>query len=154
MDSSSAWMDYPHAGVGDEYIVMGGNMFTQAGQYVESRVWAFDKTDLYAGNAVTSVQNTIPGGDFTPQPVNLHGYSTGTWPAHGNDHYLIADQYDGANYTVLRWNIPGNSFTTVGTVNLGSRGIPGFGSPERGQRPSRATTTARSTSSIATAPAG
>ncbi len=117
-------MDYPHAGVGDAHIVVGGNMFTLGGSFSDSRVWAFDKSDLYAGNPVTAVQNTIPGGSSTPQPLNLHGFSAGTWPSYGNDHYILVDPYDGATYTVLRWDIAGNSLTTIGTVNLGSASFP------------------------------
>ncbi len=124
MNSSSAWMDYPHAGVGDEYIVVGGNMFSLGGSFVDSRVWAFNKNDLYAGNPVTTVQNTVPGGASTPQPTNLHGFNTGTWPAHGNDHYILSDPFDGATYSVLRWDIAANSLTTIGSVNLGSAGFP------------------------------
>ena len=110
------------------------------------RVWAFDKSDLYAGNPVTAVQNTIPGGSSTPQPLNLHGFSTGTWPSYGNDHYILVDPYDGATYTVLRWDIAGNSLTTIGTVNLVRRASR-FRSPRAGAATSRATTTARSISS-------
>ncbi len=123
LNTASEWLDYPHAGVGDEYITMGGNMFSYAGGFVESRAWAWLKSDLYAGNAVTSVQTSLAS-IFTVQPLNLHGYSTNTWPLHGNDVYILGDLFNGSNYRIFRWTVPTNTLNTVGTVSLGSGGFP------------------------------
>jgi hypothetical protein len=125
VNTASDWLDYPHMGVGDSYVVFGGNMFTYSSMYNGSRMWALDKDDLYAGAAVTASQINVPGGLFTPQPLNLHGWSDGTWPDHGGDVYVLAGVYDGQNYGVLRWDVPGGSVTTVGTADLGAAGFPG-----------------------------
>ncbi len=99
--------DYPHTGVGDNYIVVGANQFGGAipGGF-EGRVWALDKADMYAGDPLTpfSFSTTIDYG--TPQPLNLHGYDQGTWPALGDTHYFVTDLYDGCTQQVWEWNIP------------------------------------------------
>ena len=93
-------------------------MFTYAGQFAGARMYAFDKSDLYAGNPVTAVTSGVGSGLFTPQPLNLHGQSTGTWPAFGDSQYVLLGQ--GSASTVLyEWNIATNVTTTVGTTTLG-----------------------------------
>jgi hypothetical protein len=126
VNTTSDWLDYPHMGVGDDYVVVGGNMFNydSPASFTTSRMWAMAKSDLYAGAGVTAVQEDVPSGLFTPQPLNLHGWSNGSWPSHGGDVYVIADLYDGVNYRLFRWNIPAGTVATVGTANLGAAGFP------------------------------
>jgi hypothetical protein len=110
--------DYPHTGVGDNYIVVGANQFGGGipGGF-EGRVWALDKADMYAGDPLTAItfSTGIDGG--TPQPLHLHGYDQGTWPALGNTHYVVTDLYDGCTQQVLEWNIPAAP-TIVASFNL------------------------------------
>lgn len=105
LNSSGGWLDYPHAGVGDNYIFMGGNIFSFGGSFVEGRIYAFNKAGLYSGSPVTAIARGLTGVYDTPQPINLHGASTGTWPSWGDSHYFIAEPYDGINYTLLEWDI-------------------------------------------------
>jgi len=75
---------------------------------------------MYAGQSAAAVSVGLGNQPDTPQPLNLHGYSQGTWPTSG-PHYFFADAtYDGANYTVYAWSDPFgvNNFSTVGTVDL------------------------------------
>ncbi|MBE2201943.1 MAG: hypothetical protein IAE79_25270 [Anaerolinea sp.] len=122
LNSSAGWMDYPHAGVGDSFIFMGGNIFTLGGNFVEGRIYAFNKSNLYAGNPVTVIAQGLGSTYDTPQPINLHGYSTGTWPAWGNTHYFLGEPFDGANYTLFRWDTA--TLTNRGSINLGAGGFP------------------------------
>lgn len=97
---------------------MGANMFTSV--FLDSRIWAFDKQAMYAGRPATSVMRNLGSNEDTPQPLNLHGWSTGTWPTSG-PHYIVTETgYDGANHTVWSWNNPfgANTFTAVGSFNL------------------------------------
>jgi hypothetical protein len=115
--TANVFFDYPHAGVGDDYIFAGANMYTN--NFLESRVYAFDKADLYAGRAADWAMRPLPTSDDTPLPLHLHGWNQGTWNS-GPNHYFITDyQYDGARYRVWRWSNPLSSAPQpVGVVNL------------------------------------
>ncbi|MBX3059022.1 MAG: carboxypeptidase regulatory-like domain-containing protein [Anaerolineae bacterium] len=99
--------DYPHTGVGDSYIVMGANQFGGSipGGF-EGRVWAMDKSVMYAGGALTPVTFSTGGLEGTPQPLHLHGFAQGTWPSLGSTHYFATDPYDGCTVNIWQWNIP------------------------------------------------
>ena len=110
------FFDFPHAGIGEEGIFMGANLFS--GGFVRSDMWAINKADAYAGNAITPVVETI-GGD-TPQPMHAQGFPQGTWPA-GNTHYIVNDDaFDGTSYGVWAWTDPfgANTLTRLGAVDL------------------------------------
>lgn len=124
VNTATEWLDYPHAGIGDDYIVFGGNMFSMAGAYVEGRMWALEKSALYSGGAVSANQKTVPNGNSTPQPLNLHGIADSTWPTHGNDVYVLSEVYNGQHYPVYRWDVVAGSVTTVGTADLGAGSFP------------------------------
>ncbi len=116
--SASLFFDYPHAGVGRDAIYMGANIFTST--FLDSRVWAFDKTAMYNGQPAASVMRNLGGNEDTPQPLNLHGWNQGTWPTSG-PHYIFTETgYDGANHTVWAWTDPfgANTLTAVGAINL------------------------------------
>ncbi|MCL4267672.1 MAG: hypothetical protein KJ069_31155, partial [Anaerolineae bacterium] len=110
--------DYPHTGVGDSYIVAGGNQFGGSipGGF-EGRVWAMDKAVMYAGGALTPVTFSTGGIEGTPQPLHLHGFDQGTWPSLGSTHYFATDPYDGCTVNIWQWNIPAAP-TIVSTYDL------------------------------------
>jgi hypothetical protein len=118
------FFDYPHVGVGNEAIYMGGNIFRCRGpfgcRFAEARVWAFDKTAMYAGQPAASSSQGLPTSEDTPQPLNLHGWSQGTWPSGGPHYFFTNTNYNGDTYSVWSWNDPfgANSFGVVGTVDL------------------------------------
>jgi subtilisin-like proprotein convertase family protein len=119
--SASVFFDYPHAGVGNDAIYMGANMFSNtSGGFLDSRVWAFNKQAMYNGTAASSVMRNLGSNDDTPQPLNLHGWNQGTWPTSGPHYFFTETGYNGANHTVYSWSDPfgANNFSTVGTVNL------------------------------------
>jgi hypothetical protein len=110
--------DYPHTGVGDEYIVVGANQFGGAvPNGFEGRVWALDKGDMYAGGAMTPITASTTDLYGTPQPLHLHGFAQGTWPAYGNTHYFTTDLYDGCSVQIWEWNIPAAP-TITGNLDL------------------------------------
>ncbi|MBE7528546.1 MAG: hypothetical protein HND44_23745 [Chloroflexi bacterium] len=117
--------DYPHTGVGDSYIVAGANQFGGAipGGF-EGRVWAMDKSVMYAGGALTPVTFSTGGLEGTPQPLHLHGFAQGTWPSLGSTHYFATDPYDGCTVNIWQWNIPAAP-TIVSTYDLcTATGVP------------------------------
>lgn len=109
--------DYPHTGVGDNYIVAGANQFNGSipGGF-EGRVWALDKSVMYAGGALTPVTAST-GFEGTPQPLYLHGFNQGTWPSLGSTHYFATDTYDGCTVNIWQWNIPASP-SIVATFDL------------------------------------
>ena len=114
---AGAFFDYPHAGIGVDAIFMGSNQFGGAvpGGF-EARVFAMDKAAMYAGAPLTVVTHST-GVDSTPQPMNLHGFNDGTWPASG-PHYIMTEVYDGANHTVWTWTDPFGANTLVRGPNI------------------------------------
>lgn len=127
-DTGGVWMDYPSAGIGRDAIYMGGNMFSTGLpaniEFVESRVWAINKNEMYAGDATQIVERSS-GEDFTPQPLNLHGASQGTWPTGGAHYFLTIRDFDtGGDHALLSWQNPFSTPTPalnlVSVVDLNS----------------------------------
>ncbi len=119
-DVGRKFFDYPLAGVGDDEIYMGANMFGRR-FFSEGRVWAIDKYAMYNGATSLSVVTHSTGGESTPQPMNLHGAAQGTWPDIGEPHYILTDgPYNGAEYGVWSWTDPfgADNLVNQGTVNL------------------------------------
>ncbi|MCB8949696.1 MAG: DNRLRE domain-containing protein [Ardenticatenaceae bacterium] len=116
--SGSIFFDYPHAGVGRDAIYMGANMFTFS--FLDSRIWAFDKQAMYAGQPATSVMRNLGNNEDTPQPMNLHGWNQGTWPTSGPHYFITETGYNGADHTIWAWTDPfgANTLTAVGTIDL------------------------------------
>lgn len=109
---AGAFFDFPHAGVGVDAIYLGSNQFggTLPGGF-EGRVFAMDKTALYSGAGLTVATHST-GSDGTPQPMNLHGFAQGTWPASG-PHYVMTEVFDGATHTLWSWQDPFGADTLV-----------------------------------------
>ncbi|WP_420632036.1 DUF7594 domain-containing protein [Candidatus Leptofilum sp.] len=116
--SGSLFFDYPHAGVGRDAIYMGANMFTFS--FLDSRIWAFDKQAMYAGQPATSVMRNLGSNEDTPQPMNLHGWNQGTWPTSGPHYFITETGYNGADHTIWAWTDPfgANTLTAVGSFDL------------------------------------
>ena len=110
----SGFVDYPHAGIGNDAIYMGANVFTctdylplpSGCTFSESRVWAFDKQKMYAGLVTTRVSKTLPQPyHFTPIP--LHIYDPGNY---FGPHYFVTKYGGGAEYYyLLSWDSPYSS---------------------------------------------
>jgi hypothetical protein len=113
------FFDYPHAGIGRDFLFMGANLFT-GNAFKEARIWAIDKADIYAGQTASYASKPLPVSEDTPQPLHLHGWNQGTWPADANHYFFTDTNYNGATYSVWRWTNPlgGSNPTRVGQVNL------------------------------------
>lgn len=128
VDVGGAFFDYPHAGLGDDAIYVGANMFGGG----TGRVFAFEKAAMYAGDPATSVNHDL-GGDSTPQPMNIKG----TFPADGV-HYILTSRSGAGVFELYSWEDPfgANTLTDVATIDLpATHGVSvGFGvnSPQSG----------------------
>jgi hypothetical protein len=138
VNSTSGWLDFPHAGVGDNHIFVGGNLFNPSTNYfVEAVLVAFPKAQLYAGQAVNWSRRGLGGFNgsnnyFAPQPLKLHGAANGTWPSFGNTHYFLLDdvQWNAPtdeyrlDYMLMSWNPVTNSANVIRILNFGTSGAP------------------------------
>jgi hypothetical protein len=118
--NNQVWLDYPHAGVGDDAIYLGANMFgINPVTFIQSLMFAFDKSDMYAGTAVSYAVKGAVVSDFTPQPLNLHGMAQGTWPA-GMPHYFAAGRDGGDGWALYAWDDPfgDDEFGVAGVVHV------------------------------------
>lgn len=116
---TAEFFDYPHAGIGRDALYMGANIFLDAGGFSGGRLYAFDKTAMYANLAASAVSFNLGASRDTPQALNLHGWDQGTWPASG-PHYFLAEQFNGANYYLFSWTDPfgTNTVAAMGNINL------------------------------------
>ncbi|MEM8996495.1 MAG: hypothetical protein AAGF23_17035, partial [Acidobacteriota bacterium] len=108
-DIGGFFFDYPHAGIGLDALYVGSNQFFDSNNngnlsFQEARVFAVDKIAMYNLQSPTVVSWSLAGqgSSFTPQPLNLHGFSSGHWPTSG-PHYFITDQFDSRDVNV--WTI-------------------------------------------------
>lgn len=131
VNSSSGWLDFPQAGVGDNHIFMSGNLFSNL-SFVQAMLYAFPKDDLYAGRSVTLKARGFGSGTnyFAPQPLKLHGAAQRTWPGFGNQHFFLVDnsiwsyltgQYQ-LRYTLVRWNPESGEFGVLKQHEFGTSG--------------------------------
>jgi hypothetical protein len=136
--SGGDFFDYPHAGVGGDAIYMGANVFDVFGTFKESRVWAFDKWAMYAGQSTAFRLQFLPDTDDTPQPANLHGYAHGGWPSDGPHYFITEYQFNGATYSVWAWDNPfgSNNLYRSGTYNMVAETGVGAGLPPDARQPS------------------
>ena len=122
---ASLFFDYPHAGVGQDAIYMGGNMFDCLIScdfliigFSHSRIWAFDKAQMYAGAALSNIATAqLSTTQATPQPLNLHGFASGTWPS-GGPHYFLTSGATIDDLVVNSWTNPfDGSNGTIGVLS-------------------------------------
>ena len=113
------FFDYPHAGIGEDAIYVGANIFTTG--FLESRVYALEKADMYVGAAAAFPVQNLGATQDTPQPMNAHGFAQGTWPG-DLKHYIITEtNFNGCDQTIFEWDGPFtglNTFGSVATVDL------------------------------------
>jgi hypothetical protein len=133
--TSGIFFDYPQAGIGRDALYIGANLFDMAAPgdppFIEGRIWAFRKSELYAGVAA-DVATCSVGDYFTPQPIQLHGYIHNTWPTSGPHYFFGLSDFDNASgYALISWGNPfGSPCSALGyqPVNLNGA-TPAFGHP-------------------------
>lgn len=111
-NADNVFLDFPQAGIGTQALYMGGNMFetgaTSEIDFVEGRVWQFDKTAMYAGLAATYSERGLGIDEDTPQPLHLHGWNDGSWPGNDRHYFLSNSNANGRDYTFMVWKPSGN----------------------------------------------
>jgi hypothetical protein len=81
--------DYPKFGIWPDGLYMSANMFAYTGAFQNSRLYAFNKAQMYAGAAnIQSVSFNLPSDQFTVLPANAR-LQTGTPPL-GSPNYFAS----------------------------------------------------------------
>jgi hypothetical protein len=110
------WLDYPHMGIGLDAVYIAGNMFDDGGFFDHNRVYALDKNDLYTGAPLSVAEADLGSSYFTVQPVKLHGYESGGWPAPGTPRHFISHNANRSS-RIWRWSDPLSTAPVVyGTI--------------------------------------
>ncbi len=117
--------DFPHMGIGLDAVYITANMFNDGGGYNSIRAWAVSKTDLYAGTPLTVAEAQLATSPwFTAQPVKIHGFLSGGWPAAGTPHYFVSHN-GGPTVRLWSWTNPFAQPPAIyGDVNSTNNGAP------------------------------
>jgi MBG domain (YGX type)/Carboxypeptidase regulatory-like domain len=108
IESDDLLPDYPKFGVWPDGIYMSANMFTfETTAFVTTRVWAFNKAQMYAGAPTVEVVSfDVPGGDFTVLPGNAR-LQTGTPPTDSPNYFAATSLFLNA-ITVYKFHVNWN----------------------------------------------
>jgi len=100
--------DYDKLGIWPDGLYMSANMFPfGGGAFQKSRVWAFNKAQMYAGSPTVKVVSfDVTGGDFTLLPSNAR-LQTGTPPAGRPNLFLSTSLFLNA-VTVYKFHVDWN----------------------------------------------
>jgi len=104
--------DYPKFGIWPDGLYMSANLFAYGAgsSFKNSRAWAFNKAQMYAGApTVKIVQFDVPGGDFTVIPSNAR-LQTGTPPAGRPNLFVSTSSFLNA-ITVYKFHVDWNSIS-------------------------------------------
>lgn len=104
--------DYPKFGIWTDGLYMSANMFGfgAGGSFINPRVWAFNKAQMYADSPTVQVVSfDAPAGDFALLPSNAR-LQTGTPPTGEPNFFVSAWQYLNA-LTVYKFHVDWNSIS-------------------------------------------
>jgi uncharacterized repeat protein (TIGR01451 family) len=98
LHTTDALCDYPKFGIWPDGLYMSSNLFGLAasGSFLNPRVWAFNKAQMYAGAPTVQVVTfNAPSAEFTVLPANAR-LQTGTPPAGSPNYYSVVWQFTNA----------------------------------------------------------
>jgi hypothetical protein len=73
------WGDYPALGFNKDWVVVNLNLFTvSANKFDTGKIFVFNKSDLYAGNATVGLTTFTDSNDFTEAPAVTYDNSLAT----------------------------------------------------------------------------
>lgn len=116
--------DFPHMGIGLDAVYISANMFADVGGFDHVRLWAVDKAALYSGSPISVAEADLGAAYFTVQPVKIHGFLSGGWPAPGTPHHFISHNFS-TTTQIWRWVNPFSQAPTIyGSVVATNLGAP------------------------------
>jgi uncharacterized repeat protein (TIGR01451 family) len=109
LHTTDALCDYPKFGIWPDGLYMSSNLFGLAagGSFINPRVWAFNKAQMYAGAPTVQVVTfNAPSAEFTVLPANAR-LQTGTPPAGSPNYYSVVWQFTNA-VSVYKFHVDWN----------------------------------------------
>ena len=109
---TDALNDYPKFGIWPDGIYMSANMFAfpAGGAFQGSRVWAFNKAQMYAGaTSIQIVQFSPPSAEFTLLPANAR-LQTGTPPPGSPNYFSVVWQFTNV-VSIYKFHVDWNSIS-------------------------------------------
>lgn len=88
------WCDFPQIGLNTNELFVTGNLFTNQSASLGCAIWQINKTDGYAGNALTMVSHYLPS-NFSVHPVE------GGASLYGPHMYFLESELGGSNQILL-----------------------------------------------------
>lgn len=124
--------DYHRVAAGQDALYVTANMFGQS--FVRNHVFAFEKSQMYAGQPANFVKFDVSSTYFTLNPTKMLGHDFGGWPSDAAEpHYIVTTPTLGGRVDIFAfadpWGTP--SLTLDGSVTAGSFSYP-VSSPQLG----------------------
>ena len=129
IDATDGWFDYPGLGVSPDAVVVSGNIFSQAGTFIGTKLRVFDKVELYDGDATAT---------FVDIDRNFAAGGATLMPAHH-----LSSPPSGTFYMLQRWNstflrvtaltgVPGAPVANNVLISTANQGFCVSGAPQLG----------------------
>ena len=119
-------LDFPQIAIGSDAVYLTGNQFQNGTTYAGARVYAYNKSQLFAGQPATSVYHDV--GNDAAGFIADSLYPTKGVTAANTAYFLGADNNfaTGNNISLWKWNSPFgvNTFTLQGGVTVTSYAQP------------------------------
>src|SRR5207302_5119733 len=111
-------LDFPHIAIGSDAIFLSGNQYPHNNTFTAARVYAYNKAQMYAGQAASSVFYEI-GNNSANNLADTLTPARGMQAA-GTEYFIAADNCSAcSNISVWKWTNPfgASSFTLQGGVS-------------------------------------
>ena len=141
--------DYPKFGLWTDCLYMGANGFNMSsGNYAGAIFGAFNRSTLYAGQALTSTNSSLgflsgASAPFSMFPANLLGTSAASLPPAGTPEYFVAESGSAFAWEVRKYTNGANvcgSGGTLGAATSVNQAAYGYPATEDASDPSGFTT--------------
>lgn len=129
--SASTWFDYPKMAVSNNELYVTGNLYTNAGSFVQSILFQIPKAAAFAGSSITwQYFTSITGSPFTMLPVSngIQGnygpgcflVSTNSGGSSSINLYDLTDDMSASNEQLLHYSIPTTAYSPAGNSQQAS----------------------------------
>ncbi len=129
ISSTNGWFDYPGLGVSPDALVVTGNIFSDAGVFLGTKIRVFDKVELYDGDATATfvdIDNAFATDGHTFMPA--HHFST---PPSGT-FYLLQNWGSTFVRVTALTGVPASPAVSSAFVGTSDQGVCVGGAPQQG----------------------
>ena len=127
--SGPGWFDYPGLGVSPDALVVTGNIFSNAGSFLGTKIRVFDKVELYDGDATATfvdINSPFAGNGHTFMPAHHFGSPpAGTF-------YLLQNWNSTFVRVTALTGVPASPVASSAFVGTSDQGVCVGGAPQQG----------------------